>query len=286
MNNILQKMLEKYEINNEQDEINAMKEIIQEIVLSGLSRGRFFDEAAFYDGTALRIFYGLDRFSEDLDFALIKPNINFDLSKYFTFIENEVKSYGLNLVVNKKEKGKDSNITSAFLKGDTMEHVLLFFTDNNHQTNNKVLKDIKIKFVVDINPPAGANYELKYQLLPSPYQIRLYDLPSLFAGKIHAILCRKWNLRTKGRDLYDYVFFLSLNTKVNIDLVKNKLIESKYIKESDSFNIDILRELLKEKFKEINYDNAREDVKPFIKNISSLDLWSKEFFISITDKLE
>ncbi len=286
MNNILQKMLEKYEINNEQDEINAMKEIIQEIVLSGLSRGRFFDEAAFYGGTALRIFYGLDRFSEDLDFALIKPNINFDLSKYFTFIENEVKSYGLNLVVNKKEKGKDSNITSAFLKGDTMEHVLLFFTDNNHQTNNKVLKDIKIKFEVDINPPAGANYELKYQLLPSPYQIRLYDLPSLFAGKIHAILCRKWNLRTKGRDLYDYVFFLSLNTKVNIDLVKNKLIESKYIKESDSFNIDILRELLKEKFKEINYDNAREDVKPFIKNISSLDLWSKEFFISITDKLE
>ena len=286
MNNILQKMLEKYEINNEQDEINAMKEIIQEIVLSGLSRGRFFDEAAFYDGTALRIFYGLDRFSEDLDFALIKPNTNFDLSKYFVFIENEVKSYGLNLVVNKKEKEKDSNITSAFLKGDTMEHVLLFFTDNNHQTNNKVLKDIKIKFEVDINPPAGANYELKYQLLPSPYQIRLYDLPSLFAGKIHAILCRKWNLRTKGRDLYDYVFFLSLNTKVNIDLVKNKLIESKYIKESDSFNIDILRELLKEKFKEINYDNAREDVKPFIKNISSLDLWSKEFFISITDKLE
>ena len=286
MNNILQKMLEKYEINNEQDEINAMKEIIQEIVLSGLSRGHFFDEAAFYGGTALRIFYGLDRFSEDLDFALIKPNTNFDLSKYFVFIENEVKSYGLNLVVNKKEKEKDSNITSAFLKGDTMEHVMLFFTDNNHQTNNKLLKDIKIKFEVDINPPAGANYELKYQLLPSPYQIRLYDLPSLFAGKIHAILCRKWNLRTKGRDLYDYVFFLSLNIKVNIDLVKNKLIESKYIKESDSFNIDILRKLLKEKFKEINYDNAREDVIPFIKNISSLDLWSSDFFINITDKLE
>ena len=286
MNNILQKMLEKYEINNEQDEINAMKEIIQEIVLSGLSRGRFFDEVAFYGGTALRIFYGLDRFSEDLDFVLIKPNTNFDLSKYFVFIENEVKSYGLNLVVNKKEKEKDSNITSAFLKGDTMEHVMLFFTDNNHQTNNKLLKDIKIKFEVDINPPAGANYELKYQLLPSPYQIRLYDLPSLFAGKIHAILCRKWNLRTKGRDLYDYVFFLSLNIKVNIDLVKNKLIESKYIKESDSFNIDILRKLLKEKFKEINYDNAREDVIPFIKNISSLDLWSSDFFINITDKLE
>lgn len=286
MNNILQKMLEKYEINSEQDEINAMKEIIQEIVLSGLSRGKFFDEAAFYGGTALRIFYGLDRFSEDLDFALIKPNPNFDLSKYFSFIEEEIKSYGLKLIINKKEKGKESNITSAFLKGDTMTHILLFFTDNNHQTNNKLLKDIKIKFEVDINPPAGANYELKYQLLPSPYQIRLYDLPSLFAGKIHAILCRKWNLRTKGRDLYDYVFFLSLNTKVNIDLVKNKLIESKYIEENASFNLDILKKLLKEKFKEINYDNAKEDIKPFIKNQSSLDLWSSNFFISITDKLD
>lgn len=285
MNNVLQKMLEKYEINSEQDEINAMKEIIQEIVLSGLSRGHFFDEAAFYGGTALRIFYGLDRFSEDLDFALIKPNPNFDLSKYFSFIEEEVKSYGLKLIINKKEKEKESNITSAFLKGNTMEHILLLFTDNNYQTNNKLLKDIKIKFEVDINPPAGANYELKYQLLPSPYQIRLYDLPSLFAGKIHAILCRKWNLRTKGRDLYDYVFFLSLNTKVNIDLVKNKLIESKYIEENDSFNLDVLKKLIKEKFKEINYDNAKEDVKPFIKNQSSLDLWSSDFFISLTDKL-
>ena len=285
MNNVLQKMLEKYEINSEQDEINAMKEIIQEIVLSGLSRGKFFDEAAFYGGTALRIFYGLDRFSEDLDFALIKPNPNFDLSKYFSFIEEEVKSYGLKLIINKKEKEKESNITSAFLKGNTMEHILLLFTDNNYQTNNKLLKDIKIKFEVDINPPAGANYELKYQLLPSPYQIRLYDLPSLFAGKIHAILCRKWNLRTKGRDLYDYVFFLSLNTKVNIDLVKNKLIESKYIEENDSFNLDVLKKLIKEKFKEINYDNAKEDVKPFIKNQSSLDLWSSDFFISLTDKL-
>ena len=286
MNNIIQKMLEKYEINSEQDEINAMKEIIQEIVLSGLSRGKFFDEAAFYGGTALRIFYGLDRFSEDLDFALIKPNPNFDLSKYFSFVEEEVKSYGLKLIINKKEKEKESNITSAFLKGNIMEHILLFFTDNNYQTNNKLLKDIKIKFEVDINPPAGANYELKYQLLPSPYQIRIYDLPSLFAGKIHAILCRKWNLRTKGRDLYDYVFFLSLNTKVNIDLVKNKLIESKYIEENDSFNLDVLKKLLKEKFKEINYDNAKEDFKPFIKNQSSLDLWSSDFFISITDKLE
>ena len=117
MNNVLQNMLSKYKIKNTLDETNAMKEIIQEIVLAGLSRGGFFNEAAFYGGTALRIFYGLNRFSEDMDFALIKPNPEFDLSKYFTFIEKEVKAYGLNLTVSKKDKTQDFNITSAFLKG-------------------------------------------------------------------------------------------------------------------------------------------------------------------------
>ena len=127
MNNIIEQMLSKYEIKNTNDEINALKEIIQEIVLSGLSRGNFFDEVAFYGGTALRIFYKLDRFSEDLDFALIAPNKDFDLSKYFSYIEKELKAYGLNLEINTKQKSVDSNITSAFLKGDTLEHILKFF---------------------------------------------------------------------------------------------------------------------------------------------------------------
>ena len=131
MNSVLNTMLAKYDIKNTTDEINAMKEIIQEIVLCGLSRGGFFNEAAFYGGTALRIFYGLNRFSEDLDFALIEPNKNFDLSEYFPFIEKEVMAYGLDLNIITKEKTKDSNILSAFLKGDTKEHILLFFPNEN-----------------------------------------------------------------------------------------------------------------------------------------------------------
>lgn len=93
MNNVIENMLSKYDIKNKVDETNAMKEIIQEIVLCGLSRGGFFDVAVFYGGTALRIFYGLNRFSEDLDFALLEPNKEFDLSRYFSFIEitNELK---------------------------------------------------------------------------------------------------------------------------------------------------------------------------------------------------
>ena len=145
MNSVLQIMLSKYKIKNTIDETNAMKEIIQEIVLSGLSRGGFFDEAAFYGGTALRIFYGLNRFSEDLDFALLKSNPNFDFSKYFSFIEKEVQAYGLNLTVSEKIKTKDFNVTSAFLKGDTKEHILMFFPNENMQ-NTTSLKNIKIKF--------------------------------------------------------------------------------------------------------------------------------------------
>lgn len=284
MNSVLQIMLSKYKIKNTIDETNAMKEIIQEIVLSGLSRGGFFDEAAFYGGTALRIFYGLNRFSEDLDFALLKPNPNFDLSKYFSFIEKEVQAYGLNLTVSEKIKTKDSNITSAFLKGDTKEHILMFFPNENMQ-NTTSLKNIKIKFEVDINPPAGAKYEIKYKLLPSPHQVRLYDESSLFAGKIHAILCRNWQYRTKGRDLYDYVFYISKNAKVNIELVKEKLIDSNVLSRDDEFTIDTLKKLLNNKFEEIDYSDAKDDVIMFIEDKDSLSLWSKEFFEQITKNL-
>lgn len=284
MNNILQNMLSKYNIRNTTDETNAMKEIIQEIVICGLSRGNFFDEAAFYGGTALRIFYGLNRFSEDLDFALLKPNKEFDLTKYFPFIEKEVQSYGLNLNITQKEKTNESNIMSAFLKGDTKEHILIFFPNENMQ-NTTSLKSIKIKFEVDINPPAGAKYELKYKLLPSPHQVRMYDEGSLFAGKIHAILCRNWNYRTKGRDLYDYIFYLSKNIGVNMTLLKEKLIDSKVLNRNDIFDTEVLKKMLNEKFDVINYTDAKEDVIAFIEDKESLNLWSADFFKEITKNI-
>ena len=286
MNNIIEQMLSKYDIKNTNDEINALKEIIQEIVLSGLSRGNFFNEAALYGGTALRIFYNLDRFSEDLDFALLESNKDFEISKYFNYIEKELKAYGINLNITAKEKSFDSNITSAFLKGDTLELILKFFHSEEEHKYDHILKNLKIKLEVDINPPMGATYEDKYKLLPSPHQIKLYDKESLLAGKIHAILCRGWNNRVKGRDLYDYIFFLGSDTKVNIELLKNKLIESNYIKENDKFDINELKKILINKFEKIDYSKAVEDVKPFIKNIDNLNLWSKEFFIEITNKLK
>lgn len=285
MNNIITQMLAKYEIKNVDDEINALKEIIQEIVLSGLSRGSFFDVAAFYGGTALRIFHHLDRFSEDLDFALIGANSDFQLSTYFPYIEKELKAYGLNLEVSTKEKINESNITSAVVRGDTLEHILKFFPNDENNQYNHLLKKIKIKFEVDINPPSGANYEYKYKLLPSPHQIRIYDMSSLFADKIHAILCRNWKIRVKGRDLYDYVFFLANHTSVNLELIKNKLIASNYIDPNSSFDISVLKKLLIAKFSVIDYKEAKEDVLPFIKDPQSLNLWNQDFFCEITEDL-
>ena len=200
MNTVIEEMLKSYQVDNIYDRKNAMKEIMQEIVLCGLSRAGFFKEAAFYGGTALRIFYGLDRFSEDLDFSLEQINLDFDLCSYFPVLEKEVKAFGLNVEIQEKEKTKDSNIRSAFLKGNTKEHLLLFYADERVVGTVAKNEVVKIKFEVDTNPPAFATYEHKYRLLPVPYEIRLYDMLSLFAGKIHAVLCRGWQSRFDSID--------------------------------------------------------------------------------------
>lgn len=286
MQQVLPQMLSKYQIRDIDDKKNAIKEIVQEVVLCGLSRGGFFKDAAFYGGTALRIFYGLDRFSEDLDFSLVSQNPEFDLAKYFSYIENETKSLGLNFIVKEKPKAFDSNVKSAFLKGNTKEHILTFYEESND--TNIINKDelISIKFEVDINPPMGATFETKFSLLPSPYQVRLYDMPSLFAGKIHACLCRNWKTRVKGRDFYDYVFFLAMGAKVNLVNLKAKLVQSKFIAEDYDLTIENLKTLLNERFSNMDFAQAKEDVLPFVKDKSKLDLWSKEFFIEITKQLQ
>lgn len=286
MQQVLGQMLSKYQINNIEDKKNAIKEIVQEIVLCGLSRGGFFKESAFYGGTALRIFYGLDRFSEDLDFSLVTQNPNFDLTKYFPYIENETKSLGLDFSVTEKVKSFDSNIKSAFLKGNTKEHILSFYENSEDAKFINKEEAIRIKFEVDVNPPVGATYETKFGLLPSPYQVRLYDLPSLFAGKIHACLCRNWKSRVKGRDFYDYIFFLSIGAKVNLENLKAKLVQSNFVSEDYDLTIENLKSLLNERFENLNIEQAKQDVLPFVKDKSKLDLWSVEFFKEITKNLQ
>ena len=284
MNTILRDMLNKYEIRTEEDKKNAIKEIMQEIVLSGLSRAGFFKKAAFYGGTALRIFYGLDRFSEDLDFSLIEPYKNFSLADYFPMLEREVASYGLKFEIKEKEKSAETAVKSAFVKGNTIQNMLLFYDESDvHGIAKNEL--IKIKFEVDIDPPANASFEKKYSLLPMPYEITLYDMPSLFAGKIHAILCRSWTNRIKGRDLYDYVFYLARDPKINLNNLQAKLVRSGVLNDGEELTVESLKSMLNDRFDKIDFSEAKKDVFPFVKNPSSLDLWSREFFRQITDRL-
>lgn len=286
MNTVIGEMLKSYQVDNIYDRKNAMKEIMQEIVLCGLSRAGFFKEAAFYGGTALRIFYGLDRFSEDLDFSLEQINLDFDLCSYFPVLEKEVKTFGLNVEIQEKEKTKDSNIRSAFLKGNTKEHLLLFYADERLVGTVDKNEVVKIKFEVDTNPPAFATYEHKYRLLPVPYEIRLYDMPSLFAGKIHAVICRGWQSRIKGRDLYDYIFYLSKAVTVNQKHLRARLIDSGYISENQECTLEEIKTMLKNRFDSIDFLQARKDVEPFIRDTSVLDIWSSDFFKQITEGLK
>ena len=286
MNTVIEEMLKSYQVDNIYDRKNAMKEIMQEIVLCGLSRAGFFKEAAFYGGTALRIFYGLDRFSEDLDFSLEQINLDFDLCSYFPVLEKEVKAFGLNVEIQEKQKTKDSNIRSAFLKGNTKEHLLLFYADERVVGSVAKNEVVKIKFEVDTNPPAFATYEHKYRLLPVPYEIRLYDMPSLFAGKIHAVICRGWQSRIKGRDLYDYIFYLSKAVTVNQKHLRARLIDSGYISENQECTLEEIKTMLKNRFDSIDFLQARKDVELFIRDTSVLDIWSSDFFKQITEGLK
>lgn len=285
MNSIIDEMLKNYQTETLDEKKNAIKEIIQEVVLCGLARAKFFEKAAFYGGTALRIFYGLDRFSEDLDFSLKKPDKDFNLSSYFPILEKEVRAFGLNLKVEEKQKSADSNVKSAFLKGNTKEHLLLFYTNVDFSSGVNRDEVLRIKFEVDINPPSGAGYEYRYSLKPAPYEATLYDLPSLFAGKVHAILCRGWKNRIKGRDLYDYVFYLQRGATLNLENLKQKLIQSNAWKAENELTLDEVKKMLCERFGWIDFEKAKDDVKDFIKDKTALDVWSVDFFKAITKQI-
>lgn len=285
MSAVIDQMLKNYPVENIYDRKNAMKEIMQEIILCGLSRADFFKKAAFYGGTALRIFHGLDRFSEDLDFSLETGELDFDLASYFPVLEKEVRSFGLNVEIQEKKKTKESTIRSAFLKGSTKEHLLLFYADEKAAGNVSRNEAVRIKLEVDVDPPAFATFEHKYRLLPVPYEVKMYDMPSLFAGKIHAVICRAWQNRIKGRDLYDYVFYLSRGASVNQKHLRERLIDSRYIAADADCSLNQIKKMLAERFERIDYAQARRDVQPFIRDISVLDIWNADFFQQITDGL-
>ena len=287
MNSAIETMLAKYNPQNNEERENAIKEIIQEIALAGLSRGGFFDKAAFYGGTCLRIFHGLNRFSEDLDFALLKKETNFKLDDYFPALQKEFQSYGIEMSIEVKNKTEEAEVQSAFLKGNTLMLMMSFFPKSEEAKRVVSNRKIKIIFEIDVDNPSGGTTEYRYKMLPAPYEVQIFDVATLFAGKIHAILCRNYKNHVKGRDYYDYLFYVEKGSKINLKYLESKLKNTGgIINENEILTLNKVIELLKTKFESTNYEYAKEDVSNFIKNKESLKLWKKELFISTLNELK
>ena len=286
--NIIEQMLSNYEITNEADLINALKEVFQEISLLGLYQGGFFEKAAFYGGTALRILHGLPRFSEDLDFTLLQKDDNFKLEQYFSSIVDEFEALGISIdIAQKVKKDFKSDIASAFLKNGTSIHTLNIEANDLSNILNGIHsgKKLKIKFEIDTNPPLKFQTESKTLLLPKTFNIITMTLPNLYAGKMHAVLCRKWISRVKGRDWYDFEWYVKRNTSLNLEHLQERMYESNDLDQNIKLNVELFKELMYKRIDELDIDGAIKEVSPFIKDKSGFEFWSKDYFKLLTDKI-
>lgn len=282
---MIKEWIAQYDPKNTEDVLSALREIMQEVALAGLSRTNFYEKAAFYGGTALRIFYGLDRFSEDLDFSLLEADPNFSLEPYFEAIITEFESIGMMVSIREKEKKEKTNIDSAFLKSET-EWKELVLEDIVKQSGIKSTnRGIKIKIEVDRQPPLGFTTEMKLLTHPFSFYVKCFDKPSLFAGKMHALLFRKWKNRVKGRDWYDLDWYIKKGIPLDINHFKLRAKDTGDWNKKEMTQNDVL-ELLHDKIKTISFDNVKQDVVPFIKNDATLEIWGKQYFNDLIEKLK
>src|SRR5574344_2466580 len=288
----LLKMLEKYDLTNSNSSYDALREILQEIVLLGLYNAGFFKHAAFYGGTALRILHNLPRFSEDLDFSLLENNPEFNLVPYEEAIISTLKAFGFDVTIEIKEKNNISAIASAFVKGNTIEHLININAPKD--ITSKIHRDqaVKIKLEVDTNPPLEFETANVIRLTPRPFSINAFTLPSLYAGKMHAILCRAWSTRPKGRDWYDLVWYIANDVELDSIHLKSRLSQScKYLEENNiqipsELSKQTIKELLLQRIETLDVEKAKNDVQPFIKDIREIELWSKEFFVAVIENIK
>jgi len=275
----------EYAPKNTEDVLSALREIMQEVALAGLSRTNFFEKAAFYGGTALRIFYGLDRFSEDLDFSLLEADPDFSLEPYFDAIVAEFESIGMKVSIREKEKKGKTNIDSAFLKSETEWKELILENIVKQAGIKSTNRSIKIKIEVDRQPPLGFTTEMKLLTRPFSFYVKSFDKPSLFAGKMHALLFRKWKNRVKGRDWYDLEWYIKKGISIDLQHFKKRAKDTDDWSKED-LSLDDVIGLLREKIKAVSFDNIKEDVVPFIKDDAVLEIWGEQYFNDLVDKLK
>ena len=280
---MLKEWIEGYKPQNEEEILYALREIMQEITLAALSRTDFFEKAAIYGGTALRIFYGLDRYSEDLDFSLLDPNPDFSLEPYFKVILDEFISLGFTVSIREKKKTKQTAIDSAFLKAETIWQEIVL-EDIIKETGVRSNKTLKIKIEVDREPPLNFKTEEKLLLRPFSFYVKCFTQSSLFAGKMHALLFRKWKNRVKGRDWYDLEWYIKKGIPLDVNHFLTRAKDTNDWQE-DSISNDQIIELLNKKIESVSFSSIKEDVVRFIKNDDVLSIWSPEYFKDLIEKI-
>ena len=266
-NEIFNQMLSSYDITTELQKRNAIFEVNQQIILSGLYNGGFFNEAAFYGGTCLRIFHGLHRFSEDMDFSLLAPNENFDFTHYFQPIIDQFAMVGREVEIRKKDKKNFGKVESAFLKDNTDVYDITFQTE----------KSVKIKIEVDTQPPLKYQTEQKLLLLPQSFMTRCFTLPALFAGKMHALVYRVWKNRVKGRDWYDFEWYVRHNVPLDFTHLCERTLQLNH----EELDKETFLQKLNERLATADMNQIKADVLPFVRNPKELDIWSNDYFMEL-----
>lgn len=285
MDSTIISLLNRYTLQTQQDYENALKEILQQMALLGLWRAKFFEHAAFYGGTSMRILYGLNRFSEDLDFSLLKKNKSFNLASYLKAIEDELASFGFQTSITIKEKNIDTNIQSAFLNANTQQHLISIQAPESISKRYHHQNTTKIKLEIDTDPPLGFNTETKALFQPIPFWVKSYTLPDLFAGKISACLCRQWGSRIKGRDWYDFLWFIQQNAKLHVKHLEKRLRQSGFYHDKKALTLAETKKLLHEKIDQLDIALAKKDISVFIKNNHDIVAWNKALFHAAVDSI-
>lgn len=267
-------MVAEFRRKNAADERNAIHEVMQQIALAGLARGGFFQKAAFYGGTCLRLLHDMHRFSDDMDFSLLEPDRDFHFEDYFPAVVEEFKLAGKDVEIKMKHKGQPSAIESAFLK-ESSDVFDIGFTTEKRQ---------KVKIEVDIDPPPKFSTEMCVLNEPRSCIVRAYTLPDLFAGKVSAALFRKWKRRIKGRDWYDVAWYIAKRVPLDLAHLVERAKES--APEADVSTPEKVIAAFNARIDSIDFENARVDVEPYVMDKADLDVWCADFFRQMVRKIE
>lgn len=273
--NIFEERIRQYAPGDALEQENVLKELLQQCILTSLSRAGFFTRAMFHGGTCLKIFHGLTRFSEDLDFLLINEDQSFSWEPYLKAVVGDMEEFGIKFQVIERSK-TDDTVKKTFIKTDSIGTIIIFDLPFDRDSR----KHLRVKLEVDTKPPQGSAAETHFLTFPSAASISTQTLQCGFALKLHALLCRTYD---KGRDWYDFVWYVSRRMHPDMGLMKNAMIQSGPWKGmSDvSFDVEWLKKELSGRIDKIDWKIMRSDVERFLprREQESLNLWRPDFFL-------